>query len=33
MILIGGALLLAIIMPFVKKLTTKKALEAVPVEP
>ncbi|HKP71422.1 MAG TPA: peptide MFS transporter [Pyrinomonadaceae bacterium] len=33
MILIGGAILLAIITPFVKKLTTKKALEAVPVEP
>jgi POT family proton-dependent oligopeptide transporter len=33
MILIGGAILLAIITPFVKKLTTKKVLEAVPVEP
>jgi POT family proton-dependent oligopeptide transporter len=33
MILIGGALLLAIITPFVKKLATKKPLEAVPVEP
>jgi POT family proton-dependent oligopeptide transporter len=33
MILIGGAILLAIITPFVKKLTTRKALEAVPVEP
>jgi POT family proton-dependent oligopeptide transporter len=33
MILIGGAILLAIITPFVKKLTTKKGLDAVPVEP
>jgi POT family proton-dependent oligopeptide transporter len=33
MILIGGAILLAIITPFVKKLTTKKVMEAVPVEP
>ena len=33
MILIGGAILLAILTPFVKKLTTTKALEAVPVEP
>ncbi|HEY0321838.1 MAG TPA: peptide MFS transporter [Pyrinomonadaceae bacterium] len=33
MILIGAAILLALITPLVKKLTTKKALEAVPVEP
>ncbi|HEX8130769.1 MAG TPA: peptide MFS transporter [Pyrinomonadaceae bacterium] len=33
LILIGGAILLGIITPFVKKLTTKKALDAVPVEP
>jgi POT family proton-dependent oligopeptide transporter len=33
MLLIGSAILLAIITPFVKRLTTKKALEAVPVEP
>jgi POT family proton-dependent oligopeptide transporter len=33
MILIGGAILLAIITPFVKKLTTKKVLDMTPVEP
>ena len=33
MILIGGAVLLGLITPLVKKLTTKKALDAVPVEP
>ncbi len=33
MILIGGAIVLAIITPFVRKLTTKKASDAVPVEP
>jgi proton-dependent oligopeptide transporter, POT family len=33
MILIGAAILLVIITPFVKKLTTKKAMEGVPVEP
>ncbi|HEX8558077.1 MAG TPA: peptide MFS transporter [Pyrinomonadaceae bacterium] len=33
MILIGGAVLLALITPFVKKLTARKALAAVPVEP
>jgi POT family proton-dependent oligopeptide transporter len=33
MILIGGAVLLGLITPLVKKLTSKKALDAVPVEP
>ncbi len=33
MILIGGAIVLVLITPLVKKLTTKKALDVVPVEP